>query len=159
MPAPQGYCGDCAVNICRDTVVNKNGKVGTRMGKIRVLIAGSHTPVRRRTRSLLERDPGLEVVAEAGSAGQAAMLARELAPHIAMIDADMPLGDSLDAVGRIARLCPDTSVLVFSAWGTEQFMLSTADVDACDYLLKSVRGRDPGTAIREVCLKTTAAPA
>jgi DNA-binding NarL/FixJ family response regulator len=69
----------------------------------------------------------------------------------------MPLCDSLEAVGRIPRICPDTSVLVFSAWDAGQFMLSTADVDACTYLLKSVRGRDLGRAIREVSFKAPAA--
>jgi len=126
------------------------------MSRTRVLIAGRNTSLRRRTRSLLDQEPGVEVVAEAESAGQALILAGELAPDVALIDADMPLGDSLEAVGRIARTCPDTSVLILSAWDRERFMLSTADIDQGAYLLRSVRGGDLGRAVRGLGLRTAA---
>lgn len=120
------------------------------MKKIKILIADDHAFVREGTRRILEQEPDLEVVAEAGDGEEAVRLASDLKPDVAIIDVAMPKLDGIEATRRIKALCPEVAVLVLSAYDDDQFVFGLLEAGAAGYLLKSVRGHEIVDAIRAV---------
>ena len=120
------------------------------MKKVRILIADDHAFVREGTRRILEQEPDLEVVAEAGDGEEAVRLASELKPDVAIIDVAMPKLDGIEATRQIKTLCPAVAVLVLSAYDDDQFIFGLLEAGAAGYLLKNVRGREIVDAIRAV---------
>jgi NarL family two-component system response regulator LiaR len=118
--------------------------------KIKILIADDHAFVREGTRRILEQEPDLEVVAEAGDGEEAVRLASDLKPDVAIIDVAMPKLDGIEATRRIKALCPAVAVLVLSAYDDDQFVFGLLEAGAAGYLLKSVRGHEIVDAIRAV---------
>jgi DNA-binding NarL/FixJ family response regulator len=118
--------------------------------KIKILIADDHAFVREGTRRILEQEPDLEVVAEAGDGEEAVRLASDLKPDVAIIDVAMPKLDGIEATRQIKALCPAVAVLVLSAYDDDQFVFGLLEAGAAWYLLKSVRGREIVDAIRAV---------
>jgi NarL family two-component system response regulator LiaR len=118
--------------------------------KIKILIADDHAFVREGTRRILEQEPDLEVVAEAGDGEEAVTLASDLKPDVAIIDVSMPKLDGIEATRRIKALCPAVAVLVLSAYDDDQFVFGLLEAGAAGYLLKSVRGHEIVDAIRAV---------
>jgi len=120
------------------------------LAKIKILIADDHAVVREGTRRILEQDQKLEVVAEAGDGEEAIRLATNLKPDVAIIDIAMPNIDGIEATRQIKALCPDTTVLILTAYDDDQFIFSLLEAGAAGYLLKSVRGRELIDAVRAV---------
>lgn len=120
------------------------------MGKIKVLIADDHAVVREGTRRILEQEPDLEVVAEAGDGEEATKLAGIHKPDVAIIDVAMPKVDGIVATRQIKALYPSIAVLILSAYDDDQFVFSLLETGAAGYLLKSVRGRELVDAVRAV---------
>lgn len=120
------------------------------MGKIRILIADDHAVVREGTRQILEQEPDLEVVGEAGDGEEAVRLATDLEPDVAIVDIAMPNLDGIEATRQIKALRPATSILILTAYDDEQFIFSLLEAGAAGYLLKSVRGRELVDAVRAV---------
>jgi NarL family two-component system response regulator LiaR len=118
--------------------------------KIKILIADDHAFVREGTRRILEQEPDLEVIAEAGNGEEAVALASDLKPDVAIIDVAMPKLDGIEATRRIKALCPAVAVLVLSAYDDDQFVFGLLEAGAAGYLLKSVRGHEIVDAIRAV---------
>ncbi len=120
------------------------------MGKIKILIADDHAVVREGTRQILEQEPDLEVVAEAGDGEEAVRLAGSVKPNVAIIDISMPKVDGIEATKQIKSLYPAIAVLILTAYDDDQFVFSLLEVGAAGYLLKSVRGRELVDAVRAV---------
>ena len=120
------------------------------MGKIKILIADDHAVVREGTRQILEKEPDLEVVAEAGDGQEAVRLAGTFKPDVAIIDIAMPKLDGIEATRQIKGLYPAIAVLILSAYDDDQFVFSLLEAGAAGYLLKSVRGRELIDAVRQV---------
>jgi DNA-binding NarL/FixJ family response regulator len=120
------------------------------LGKIKVLIADDHAVVREGTRQILQQEPDLEVVAEAGDGEEAVKLAGIHKPDVAIIDVAMPKVDGIVATRQIKALYPSIAVLILSAYDDDQFVFSLLEAGAAGYLLKSVRGRELVDAIRAV---------
>jgi DNA-binding NarL/FixJ family response regulator len=120
------------------------------LGKIRILIADDHAVVREGTRRILEQEPDMEVVGEAGDGEEAVNLATSLKPDVAIMDISMPKMDGIEATRLIKAACPSISVLALSAYDDDQFVFSLLEAGAAGYLLKSVRGRELLDAIRAV---------
>ncbi len=120
------------------------------MDKIRVILADDHAFVREGTRQLLEREPDLEVVGEAGDGEEAVDLAMRLAPDVAIVDIAMPRLNGIEATKRIKTLKPATAVLILSAYDDDQYVFALLEAGAAGYLLKNVRGRELVEAIRAV---------
>lgn len=120
------------------------------MAKIKVLIADDHAVVREGTRRILQQEPEIEVVAEAGDGEEAIRLATSYKPDVAIMDIAMPVMDGIEATRQIKRLCPDTAVLILSAYDDDQFVFSLLEAGAAGYLLKSVRGRELTDAVLAV---------
>ena len=120
------------------------------METIRILIADDHAFVREGTRRILEQEPDLEVVAEAGDGEETVKLACDLKPDVALVDVAMPRIDGIEATRRIKAQCPAVAVLVLSAYDDDQFVFGLLEAGAAGYLLKSVRGQEIVDAIRAV---------
>ncbi len=120
------------------------------MDKIKILIADDHALVREGTRQILEQEPDLIVVAEAGDGEEAVRLAGTFKPDVAIIDIAMPKLDGIEATKQIKALYPTIAVLILSAYDDDQFVFSLLEAGAAGYLLKSVRGHELMDAVRAV---------
>jgi len=120
------------------------------LGEIKILIADDHAVVREGTRRVLEQEPDMEVVGEAGDGEEAVTLATSLKPDVAIMDISMPKMDGIEATRRIKATCPSVNVLILSAYDDDQFIFSLLEAGAAGYLLKSVRSRELLDAIRAV---------
>ena len=118
--------------------------------KIKVLIADDHAVVREGTRQILEREPDIEVVAEAADGEEAVRLAGRSKPDVVIMDIAMPGIDGIEATRQIKSLYPSIAVLILSAYDDDQFVFSLLEAGAAGYLLKSVRGRELIDAVRQV---------
>jgi DNA-binding NarL/FixJ family response regulator len=117
---------------------------------VKILIADDHAFVREGTRRILEQEPDLEVVAEAGDGDEAVKYACDLKPDVALLDVSMPRMDGIEATKQIKALCPSVAILVLSAYDDDQFIFGLLEAGAAGYLLKSVRGKEIVEAIRAV---------
>ena len=112
---------------------------------LRLVLADDHPTFRAGLRAHLDREPDLEVVAEAGS-GEAALTAvAEHAPDVLVLDMEMPGLSGLDVVERLAADGSETAVLVLSAFEDEGYILGVLDAGAAGYLSK----QEPLGAIAE----------
>jgi DNA-binding NarL/FixJ family response regulator len=101
-----------------------------------VLIVDDH-PLTRNALGALLRGSGFEVVGEAEDGEQAIGLARELQPELVLLDLSMPGLDGLHALPRLREVAASTEVVVLTASGTEDNLLSAIRAGAAGYLLKS----------------------
>ncbi len=120
------------------------------MTKISILLADDHALVREGTRQLLEREPDLQVVAEAGDGEEAVQLAAAHRPDVALIDIAMPRLNGIEATRRIKAISPATAILILSAYDDDHYVFALLEAGAAGYLLKNVKGRDLVQAVRAV---------
>jgi DNA-binding NarL/FixJ family response regulator len=80
----------------------------------RLMIADDHAMVRRGLRMVLDAEPDLRVVAEAGDGAEAVRLAGELEVDLAVLDVSMPRMTGLQATAELARVRPELRVLMLS---------------------------------------------
>ncbi len=114
----------------------------------RILLGDDHALVRRGLRLILDNEPDLTVVAEAGDGAEALELAKLHRPDIAILDIAMPRLTGLQATRELTRLVPDTRVLILTMYDNEQYVLEALQAGASGYVLKSVADRDLVEACR-----------
>jgi DNA-binding NarL/FixJ family response regulator len=102
----------------------------------RILIVDDHPLTREALSALLEQH-GFDVVAQAASGEEAIQRARELAPELVLLDLSMPGMDGLEALPRVRAAAPGCEVVVLTASGTEENLLSAIRGGAAGYLLKN----------------------
>ena len=117
---------------------------------IRVLLVDDHEIVRRGLRDLLDGEPGIEVVAEAGSAAEALVRAGASAPDVAVVDVRLPDGDGVELCRALRSTGGGPPCLVLTAFDDERALVEAITAGASGYLLKQVRGQDLVHAVREV---------
>ena len=117
---------------------------------IRILLVDDHALVREGTRRLLETESDVAVVAEASSGEEAIELARDLLPDIAVMDISMPGIGGIEATRAIKKDCPETAVLILSAYDDEPYLMALLDAGAAGFLLKNVHGQELLQAMRAV---------
>lgn len=103
---------------------------------IRVLIADDHTLVRKGIRSLLEKLPCVQVVAEATDGREALNLLRMCQPDVVLMDISMPRLNGLDATRHMVRMMPHVRVIILSMHRSEYYVWQALDAGASGYLLK-----------------------
>ena len=119
-------------------------------GQIRVILADDHALVREGTRRLLEAESDVEVVAEAASGEEAVEAVQRLHPDIAIIDIAMPGIGGIQATREIKTSCPETAVLILSAYDDEPYLIALLEAGAAGFLLKNVHGQELLNAIHAV---------
>jgi DNA-binding NarL/FixJ family response regulator len=111
-------------------------------GVIRILLADDHAVVRRGLRLVLESEPDLRVVCEAGDGYEAVELAIHEDVDLAVLDVSMPRMGGLQAAHELARRRPELRVLMLSMHHNEQYFLEALRAGASGYVLKSVADHD-----------------
>src|SRR3954470_7136968 len=96
-------------------------------GVIATMVVDDHTLVRRGFRRLLEDDPGITVVGEAGDGDEAIRLAERLRPHVVVMDCAMPKTSGLVATRRILGDNPNVAVLMLSMHAEETLVRQALD--------------------------------
>ncbi len=104
---------------------------------IRILLADDHDVVRRGLSALLSNRADWQVVGEAQNGREAVSLAVKLKPNVAVLDLSMPELNGLEATRQIRKEVPETEVLVFSMYESEQFVRDLLAAGARGYVLKS----------------------
>jgi DNA-binding NarL/FixJ family response regulator len=117
---------------------------------LHILIADDHGIVRSGIRMLIDRQPGMHVVAEAEDGLQAVELAQTQRPDVAILDVSMPRMTGLQAAREIRNRAPDTSVLLLSMHDDERYFFDAVDVGAAGYVLKRSADTDLIDAIQAV---------
>ncbi len=120
------------------------------MTTARILIADDHEVVRQGLRTLLEAQPGWQVVAEAATGREAVAKTKELKPDVVVIDLSMPELNGLEATGQILQAAPGIEVLVLTVHESEEVARKVLAVGARGYLLKSDAGRDLVLAVQNL---------
>ncbi|AEY93794.1 two-component system response regulator [Streptomyces corchorusii] len=115
---------------------------------IRILLADDHALVRRGVRLILDQEPDLEVVAEAGDGAEAVELARTGDVDLAVLDIAMPRMTGLQAARELAVLKPGLRILMLTMHDNEQYFFQALKAGASGYVLKSVADRDLVAACR-----------
>lgn len=115
---------------------------------IRVLLADDHPVVREGLRGMLNAEPDLDVVGEAGSGPEAEALAAELLPDIVLMDLRMPGGDGVAATARITAAGLACRVIVLTTYETDGDILRAVEAGAAGYLLKDATRAELADAIR-----------
>ncbi|MEU1669048.1 response regulator transcription factor [Streptomyces sparsogenes] len=115
---------------------------------IRILLADDHALVRRGVRLILDREPDLEVVAEAGDGAEAIEAARNQEIDLAVLDIAMPRLTGLQATRELVALKPGLRILMLTMHDNEQYLFQALKAGACGYVLKSVADRDLVAACR-----------
>ncbi|MEU6599642.1 response regulator transcription factor [Streptomyces flaveolus] len=115
---------------------------------IRILLADDHALVRRGVRLILDQEPDLEVVAEAGDGAEAVELARTHDVDLAVLDIAMPRMTGLQAARELAVLEPGLRILMLTMHDNEQYFFQALKAGASGYVLKSVADRDLVAACR-----------
>ncbi|MER6184111.1 response regulator transcription factor [Streptomyces sp. NPDC001652] len=115
---------------------------------IRILLADDHALVRRGVRLILDREPDLQVVVEAGDGAEAIALARTHDVDLAVLDIAMPRMTGLQATRELLALKPDLRVLMLTMHDNEQYFFQALKAGASGYVLKSVADRDLVAACR-----------
>lgn len=120
------------------------------MRPTRVVIADDHTLVRAGIRALVEKLPGVQVVAEASDGRDALRMVKTHRPDLVLMDIAMDGLNGLEAARRIAQEFPRTGVLILSMHAGEEYVLQALRAGAVGYLLK-------GADLAELALAINAA--
>jgi DNA-binding NarL/FixJ family response regulator len=117
---------------------------------IRILLVDDQRLMREGLRILLELEPGLEIVGEAGD-GQAGLDAYEaLQPDVVLMDVRMPGMDGVEATWRLRERWPDARVVILTTFDDDEYVFEGLRAGAMGYLLKDVSGHDLAEAVRTV---------
>jgi DNA-binding NarL/FixJ family response regulator len=118
------------------------------MDRVRVLLADDHALVREGLRLVLEREPDIEVVAEASDGVEALRLALREPIDLAVLDVSMPGMTGIQVSSELARRRPDVRVLLLSVHDDQQYLFEALRSGASGYVLKSAARHDLAAACR-----------
>ena len=115
---------------------------------IGVFVLDDQEIVRRGVRGLLEAEPDIRVVGEAGTASAALARIPALRPDVAVLDVRLPDGDGVSVCREVRSRAPEVACLMFTAFSDDQALLDSILAGAAGYVLKQVRGSDLVGAVR-----------
>ena len=120
----------------------------TQTDVIRIVLADDHAVVRSALRMLLDAEPGLEVVAEAGDVDGAIRYLRGHRPEVLILDLNMPGRASLEALPDITEASPDTQVVVLTMQSEPAFAREAMQAGVLGYILKEAADTELVKAVR-----------
>ncbi len=106
------------------------------MTSFRILVVDDHEVVRSGVRTLLESQPGWQVVGEAINGHDALEQAKRLKPHLVILDITMPSLNGIEATRAILKAVPHTEVLVLTMHESEKLVRRVLDAGARAYVAK-----------------------
>ncbi|HMA27826.1 MAG TPA: response regulator transcription factor [Solirubrobacterales bacterium] len=116
--------------------------------KAKIMLADDHAVVRRGLRLVLDAEPDLEVVAEAGDGAEAVQRALAEDVDLAVLDVSMPRRTGLQAAQELSKRRPELRILILSMHDNEQYLFQALSAGASGYVLKSAADRDLVEACR-----------
>ena len=119
-------------------------------GQIGVFLLDDHEIVRRGVRELLEAEPDIVVVGEAGTAASALARIPALRPDVAVLDVRLPDGDGVSVCRDIRSTMPGVACLMLTSFGDDEALFDAIMAGAAGYVLKQIRGTDLVGAVRAV---------
>lgn len=120
------------------------------MKRLRILLADDHIVMRTGLRTLLERQPNLEVVGETENGRETIALAASLKPDVVVMDVGMPVLNGIEATKTIVTEHPNTAVVILSMHADESYVMRALKAGARGYLLKDSAPADLLSAIQAV---------
>ena len=117
---------------------------------IRILITDDHPVVRDGLVAILSTQSDFEVVGEAADGKEAVALATALKPDVVLLDLEMPQMDGVETLRRLHESDATMPVIVFTAFDTDERILSAIQAGAQGYLLKGAPRQELFNAIRVV---------
>jgi DNA-binding NarL/FixJ family response regulator len=129
-----------------DPPASKHDRRKARM--VRVLLADDNAQFRGVLRRLLERDPQIEVLAEASNGAEAIALAEAHRPDVVLMDVSMPNLDGVEATYALKARFPDLTVLMLSIGNKEQEIQAGLAGGASEYLIKGAPATEIADAIK-----------
>jgi DNA-binding NarL/FixJ family response regulator len=116
----------------------------------RILLADDHELAREALRSVLAREPDLEVVGEARTGDEAVALARRLHPDLVLMDVRMPARDGLSATRNLLDSLPSARVVMLTSYANSAYVLESLRAGATGYLLKGATKQEVLATVRAV---------
>jgi DNA-binding NarL/FixJ family response regulator len=117
---------------------------------ITVVIADDQRMIRSGLRVILDTEPGIMVVAEAGDGNEAIELVRRHRPAVALLDIRMPVLDGLKAARKILAQSPGTRVLILTTFDADEYVYEALRAGASGFLLKDSPADQLVTAVRSI---------
>ncbi len=117
---------------------------------VKVFLVDDHEVVRRGLIGLLQMDPDLEVIGEAGSVEQALARIPALAPDVAVLDIRLPDGNGIELCRELLSRMPNLRCLMLTSFTDEEAMLNAILAGASGYVVKDIKGLELARAIKEV---------
>ncbi|MFF0745453.1 response regulator [Streptomyces sp. NPDC004111] len=117
---------------------------------IRIFLLDDHEVVRRGVRDLLDAEPDMRVVGEAGTGGQALVRGPALRPDVAILDVRLPDGDGITVCREMLSRTPGLACLMLTSFDDDDALLDAIMAGAAGYVLKQIKGSDLVEAVRTV---------
>jgi DNA-binding NarL/FixJ family response regulator len=118
--------------------------------RIAVFLLDDHEIVRRGVKEVLEAEPDITVVGEAGTASSALARIPALKPDVAVLDVRLPDGDGVSVCRDIRSKMPEVACLMLTSYGDDEALFDAIMAGAAGYVLKQIRGSDLVGAVRTV---------
>ncbi|MBF6136075.1 response regulator transcription factor [Nocardia otitidiscaviarum] len=117
---------------------------------IKVFLVDDHEIVRRGIADLLESDPDLTVVGEAGDVSTALARVPALRPDVAVLDVRLPDGNGIELCRELLSKLDGLRCLIFTSFTDEQAMMDAILAGASGFVVKDIKGLELANAIKEV---------
>jgi two-component system, NarL family, response regulator len=119
-------------------------------GKIRIMIVEDHFVVRAGLTAIINSQPDMAIVAEAGNGQEAVDLFTQHKPDVTLMDLRIPVLSGTEAIAAIIKGFPRAKIIVLSTYGGDEEIFKALQAGARAYFLKNVKGQDLIGAIRAV---------
>src|ERR1044072_1522143 len=117
---------------------------------IKIFLVADHEFVRKGVAGLLDTDPELTVIGEAGSAAQALARIPALRPDLVLLDVRLPDGNGVELCRELRSKLPELNVLMLTSFTDEEAMLNAILAGAGGYVIKDIQADRLVSAVREV---------
>ncbi|WP_371582130.1 response regulator [Streptomyces sp. NBC_01314] len=117
---------------------------------IRVFLLDDHEVVRRGLADLLDSEPDISVIGDAGTVERALVRGPALRPDVAVLDVRLPDGDGISVCRELRNQMPELACLMLTSFDDEEALLDAIMAGASGYVLKQIKGSDLVSAVRTV---------
>ncbi len=117
---------------------------------ITVFLLDDHEIVRKGVADLVDAEPDMQVISQAGSAGEALKVVGQTRPDVAVLDVRLQDGNGIEVCREIRSEHPEVACLILTSFADDQALIDAAMAGAVGYVLKQIRGNDLVESIRKV---------